>query len=118
MGAPTTNVVIHLIIANQPHGNHVVNEEGFGDMTKPPPAWNKFPTSWKCKDWYNQLFNFADTYLDNNGRLLVFMPNGLTYELLKNAIRLRYYIKREWICQQIQPLVHAIFDDMMVRMGF
>ena len=57
---------------------------------------------------------FADTYLDDDGGLLVFMPNGLTYELLKNAVRLGYCIKGEWICDQPQPLMHAIFEDMMV----
>ena len=57
---------------------------------------------------------FADTYLNEDGRLLVFMPNGLTYELLKNVVRLGYCIKGEWICHQPQPLVHAIFEDMMV----
>ena len=39
------NATTHLIIADQPHGNHVVNVEGFGDATKPPPLWNRFPGS-------------------------------------------------------------------------
>ena len=117
MGIQIQNAAAHLIIADQPHGNHVVNIEGFGDATKPPPLWNRFLLGWKSKDWYNQLFMFANTYLDDDGRLLVFMPNGLTYELLKNAVRLRYCIKGEWICHQPQPLVHAIFEDMMVRVN-
>ena len=69
----------------------------------------------KSKDWYNQLFRFANTYLDDDVGLIVFMPNGLTYELHKNPICLKYCIKGEWICQQPAPLVHAIFNDMMVH---
>ena len=99
MGAPTPNTTLQLIIADQPHKNHVVNVEGFGDKTTPPPAWNRFPTGWKSKDWYNQVFRFVDTYLDDHSGLIVFMPNGLTYKLHKNAVCLGYCIKGEWICQ-------------------
>ena len=50
MGIQTQNAAAYLIIANQPHGNHVVNVEGFGDATKPPLLWNRFPSRWKSKD--------------------------------------------------------------------
>ena len=116
-GRVSQNVVVHLVIADQPHGTYVENAEGFEnrlDKKKPPPIWNRYVVGTESNKWYNTLFTFTDEYLDDHGGLVVLMPIGLTYELNKWATKKGYSVAGEWICHQQEPLLHVLYENMMV----
>ena len=116
-GILSENAVVNLILADQPHGTYVENVEGFEhyvDRKVAPPAWNRFLRKTGLLEWYSNLFLFADQYLDDDGRLVVFMLHGLTYELHRNAIRRGYIVVGEWICHQLVPLQYVLFQNMKV----
>ena len=78
------------------------------------PNWNNFAPGTKLKDWYQTLLSFSDTYLEDDGGLLVFMPHGVTYDLQRHASKQGWVVKAEWMCYQSEPLVHILFPGMMV----
>ena len=80
----------------------------------PPLAWNRFPQRTGSLQWYTNLFLFADQYLDDDGGLVMFMPRGLTYELHRNALKQGYTMAGEWICQQLVPLQHVLFQNITI----
>ena len=45
---------------------------------------------------------------------MVLMPIGLTYELNKWATKKDYSVAEEWICHQHEPLLHVLYENMMV----
>ena len=79
------------------------------------PDWNNFTPGTKSKDWYQTLFSFFDTYLKDDGGLLVFMLHGLTYDLQRHASKQGWVVKAEWMCYQTEPLVHVLFSWIMVN---
>ena len=81
---------MNLILADHPHDTSVMNIYGPSVLAN-IPEWNNFAPSTKSKDWYRTLFSFSDTYLEDDGGLLVFMPHGLTYDLQRHAT------KRAWL---------------------
>jgi len=105
-----TSSTVHLMLFNQPHNTYVKRTKTFEhmlDKKKAPPLWNRFPKGMTSLDWYNNLFKFADEYLDDDGKIIVFMPNDLTYELHRFALKNKYALAREWICQQLEPLMQS-----------
>ena len=71
---------MNLILVDHPHGTPVMNISG-PRVLATVPNWNNFPPGTKSKDWYRTLLSFSDTYLEDDGGLLVFMPHGLMYDL-------------------------------------
>ena len=104
---------MNLILANHPHGTPVMNVSGPG-LSATVPEWNNFGPGTRSKDWYRTLFSFGDTYLDDNGGLLVFMAHGLSYDLQRHATKQGWVVKAEWTCHQSERLVHVLFSGMMV----
>ena len=113
-GVMAQKAVVHLILADQPHRTYVRNSHGFRDSSKPPPTWNRFPLETNFKTSYSNLFNFSIANLGNDGGLVVFMPHMLRFELHKVANKRQYWIATKWICQQLEPLLHILFENIKV----
>ena len=103
---------MNLILADHPHGTPVMNVSGPG-LSATIPEWNNFGPGTRSKDWYRALLSFGETYLEDGGGLLVFMPHGLSYDLQRHATKLGWVVKAEWTCHQSKPLVRVLFPGMM-----
>ena len=68
------------------------------------------------QDWYKTLFSFANTYLKDDGGLLVFMPYELMYNLQRHVSKKGWVVKAEWMCYQAEPLIHVLFPGMMINL--
>ncbi|KAG0631975.1 hypothetical protein M758_1G295400 [Ceratodon purpureus] len=97
-----------LIIIDTPFDSIV---SGFGNQV---PKWNSM--GGKPKEWYSTRFEFASRFLHDDGGILIFMPSGMNYEIMRLSIEHRLRTKCEWSCHQSEPLTHPLYDDMMTYM--
>ena len=104
---------MNLISVDHPHGTPVMIVSG-PFLSATVPEWNNFGPGTRSRDWYRALFSFGETYLKDDGGLLVFMPHGLSYDLQRHATKQGWIVKAEWTCHQSEPLVHVLFPGMMV----
>lgn len=95
-----------LIIIDTPFDSIV---SGFGNQV---PQWNSM--GGKPKEWYTIRFEFASRFLHDDGGILIFMPSGMNWEIMRWIEKHRLKTKCEWSCHQVEPLTHPLYDDMMV----
>ena len=112
-GEPTNQAVVHLFLMNQPSDTFVNGIPISDTHDASPPDWN-LVSEGDLIHWYTSLFAFADLYLDDDGGPIVMMPFELSYELHRLAQKVGLEVKAEWICTQLEPLVHPQFPNMMV----
>ena len=113
LAEPTDAAIVHLILVDQPSDTIVSRISSCEDEDVQPPKWNAILDG-DVTLWYRRLFAFADSYLDNDDKIIVLMPCGLSYELHKLVIKSGFEVKAEWIYSQPKPLAHPTFSDMLV----
>ena len=112
-GKPTIQPVVHLLLMNQ-LSDTFVNGIPIPDTHDASLFdWNVVPKE-DLIPWYTSLFAFADAYLDDDGGMIVMMLFELSYELYRLAQKVGLEVKAEWICTQLERLVHPQFSNMMV----
>ena len=112
-GDLTSDAVVHLLLVNQPYDTFVHGIPTPDGDDASPPKWNVVSDG-NLIPWYKSLFAFAEEYLDDDRGMVVLMSCGLTFELHRLAQKGGMEVKAEWICTQLEPLVHPQFPHMLV----